>query len=116
MRSTASTWIWIILLFLLLTGAVSLGDIFSVIFSVIGFFILLGLIGSLILRHKIRKAQQEAAQQGEEFRGYSWNFGGYHNTTRPRNPDEGKVRLHTKPDTRKRVNEDVGEYVDFKEE
>ena len=63
MRSTASTWIWIILLFLLLTGAVSLGDIFSVIFSVIGFFILLGLVGSLILRHKGQHLQNNIRKE-----------------------------------------------------
>ncbi len=115
MRSETWTWIWIVVLILLLTGTISLGDIFSLIFGVIGFFILLALIGSLIFRHRVRRAQQEASQRGEEFRGYTWNFGGYQNTSRPRNPDEGRVRIKSTPNTKKRVSDDVGEYVDFKE-
>ena len=115
MRSETWTWIWIIVLFLLLTGVISLGDIFGLIFGIVGFLIMLALIGSLIFRYKIRKAQREAQERGEEFRGYTWNFGGYQNTSRPRNPEEGKVRVKTAPKTTKRVSNDVGEYVDFKE-
>ena len=115
MRSEIRLWIGIIVLFLLLTGAISLGDIFSFIFGIVGFLILLALIGSLIFRYKVRRAQREASERGEEFKGYTWNFGGYENTSRPHNPDEGKVRVKTTPNTRKRVSDDVGEYVDFKE-
>ena len=63
MRSETWTWIWIVVLILLLTGTISLGDIFSLIFGVIGFFILLALIGSLIFRHRVRRAQQEVLRQ-----------------------------------------------------
>ena len=115
MRSEIRLWIGIIVLFLLLTGAISLGDIFSFIFGIVGFLILMALIGSLIFRYKVRRAQREASERGEEFKGYTWNFGGYENTSRPHNPDEGKVRVKTTPKTRKRVSDDVGEYVDFKE-
>ena len=115
MRSETWTWIWIIVLILLLTGTISLGDIFGLIFGIIGFLILLALIGSLIFRHRVRRAQQEASSRGEEFRGYTWNFGGYQNTSRPRNPEEGKVRVKSAPKPKKRVNDNVGEYVDFKE-
>lgn len=116
MRSDFSTIVWIVVLVLLLTGAISLGDIFSLIFSVVGLFILLALIGSLVFRHRIRRAMHEADERGEEFKGYTWNFGGYQNTSRPRNPNEGRVSVKSVPKTQKRVNEDVGEYVDFKEE
>lgn len=115
MRSDFSTILWIIVLLLLLSGAISLGDIFSLIFGVIGFLILVALVGSLIFRHRIRQAMRDADARGEEFRGYTWNFGGYQNTSRPRNPNEGKVSVKSMPQTKKRVNEDVGEYVDFKE-
>ncbi len=115
MRSDFSTILWIIVHLLLLSGAISLGDIFSLIIGVIGFLILVALVGSLIFRHRIRQAMRDADARGEEFRGYTWNFGGYQNTSRPRNPNEGKVSVKSMPQTKKRVNEDVGEYVDFKE-
>ncbi len=115
MRSETRLWIWIILLFLLLTGAISLGDIFSIIFYFVGILIFVALVGALIFRYKVRRAQREASERGEEFKGYTWNFGGYQNTSRPQNPDEGRVRVKSAPKTKKRVSDDVGEYVDFKE-
>lgn len=116
MRGETRLWIWIIVLVLLLTGTISLGDIFSVIFHIVGFFILLFLIFALVFRYRVRRAQQQAEERGEEFKGYSWNFGGFQNTSRPKNPDEGRVRVKSTPQNKKRVNDDVGEYVDFKEE
>lgn len=115
MKRDIGLWIWIIVLFLLLTGTVTLGDIFSLIFGIIGFFILLSLIGTLIFRNRVRQAQRQAQERGEEFRGYTWNFGGYQNTSRPRDPNEGKVSVKSVPRTQKRVNDEVGEYVDFEE-
>lgn len=115
MRSDIRLWIWIILLVLVLTGAISLGDIFSFIFYFVGIIILIALVGVLLFRYRVRRAQREAAERGEEFRGYTWRFGGYENTSRPRNPEEGKIRVKTAPNTKKRVSDDVGEYVDFKE-
>lgn len=115
MRSETWTWVWIIVLFLLLTGAISLGDIFSFIFGIVGFLIMMALIFSLIFRHRVRRAQREASERGGEFKGYTWNFGGYQNTSRPRNPEEGRVRVKTSAQPKKRVSDDVGEYVDFKE-
>lgn len=116
MRSDFSIWMWIIVLFLLLTGTISLGDIFGLIFGIIGFFIMMALIGVLIFRYKVRKAQREASERGEEFRGYTWRFGGFQNTSRPSNPNEGRVRVDGGTTTKKRVSDDVGEYVDFKED
>ena len=116
MRSETRLWIWIIVLFLLLTGTISLGDIFSFVFHIIGFIILAFLIASLVLRYRVARAQRQAAERGEEFKGYQWHFGGSQNTSRPSNPDEGKVRVKSATKPKKRVNENVGEYVDFKEE
>ncbi len=115
MRSEIKLWGWILLLVLLLTGAISLGDIFSFFLYIIGLLILGALIVALIFRRRVRKAQREAYERGEEFRGYTWNFGGYENTSRPRNPEEGRVKVKTTVHTKKRVSDDVGEYVDFKE-
>lgn len=116
MRSETRLWIWIIVLFLLLTGTISLGDIFSVIFHIVGFFILVFLVIALIFRYRVSRAQRQAEEQGQEFKGYTWNFGGFQNTSRPKNPDEGRVRVKSAPQPKKRVNDNVGEYVDFKEE
>lgn len=115
MKTETRLWIWVILLVLLLTGAISLGDIFSFILYTIGFIILMGLIGVLIFRYRIRRAQRLAEERGEPFAGYTWHFGGFSNTTRPQNPNEGRVKIKTGPRPKKRVNDDVGEYVDFKE-
>lgn len=115
MRSEIKLWGWILLLVLLLTGAISLGDVFSFFLYIIGLLILVALVGALIFRRRVRKAQREASERGEEFRGYTWHFGGYENTSRPRNPEEGKVRVKTTVRAKKRVSDDVGEYVDFKE-
>ncbi|MBQ5931086.1 MAG: DUF4834 family protein [Tidjanibacter sp.] len=116
MRSETRLWIWIIVLFLLLTGTISLGDIFSLFFTGIGLIIMLFLIVALIFSYRVRRAQRQAEEQGQEFKGYTWNFGGYQNTSRPSNPDEGKVRVKSVPKSKKRVSDNVGEYVDFKEE
>lgn len=116
MRYETRFWIGMIVLFLLLSGAITLGDIFGVIFTIIGFFLLLAIVGMAIFRSRVRRAQREAASRGEEFKGYSWHFGGQRENTSPRhNPDEGKVTVERTVRPKKRVNEDVGEYVDFEE-
>jgi predicted lipid-binding transport protein (Tim44 family) len=127
MRSDLSLIFWIVLLGLMLTGTISFGSILSFIFGVIGFFILLALIGTLIFRHRLRKMQREAQEQSGPsgaYRTYTWHFGGGHNgnssshtsSRHHSNPNEGRVSVDSIPRTQKRVNEDVGEYVDFKEE
>lgn len=115
MRSELGTWIWIMVLLLLLTGTISLGDIFGLIFGFFGFIILILLILSLVFRSRVRRAQRQADERGEEFGGYTWHFGGYENTSRPRNPNEGKVSVKGTAKSRKRVKDNVGEYVDFEE-
>lgn len=124
MRSDFSLIFWIVLLVLLLSGTITLGGIFSFIFYIIGFFILLSLIGTLIFRYRMRKIQQQmneqGAQQGAQYRTYTWHFGGGHQSAEKTNSsqanrNEGRVRVETSVKPQKRVNDDVGEYVDFEE-
>lgn len=110
-------WILIFLLMLTLTGAITIGDIFSFIFGVIGFALLLALVGNLVLRYRIIKARRQAEERGEEFKGYTWHFGSHSHTYGTQNPDEGHVKVsRTEKPKKKKVNKDVGEYVDFEEE
>ncbi len=117
-------WLLIILLMLTLTGAITLGDIFRVIFGVLGFLLLVALVFNIVLRVRINKARREAEARGEEFRGYTWHFGSNgsngsngHTTHTHTNPDEGRVSVsRMATPKKKKVNKNVGEYVDFKED
>ncbi len=111
------------LLVLTLTGAITLGDIFGFIFGVIGIVTLVALIGLIVLRIKIAKARKAAEARGEQFTGYTWHFGSHtngstgHTANTHTNPDEGRVRVsRTMAPKKKKVNKNVGEYVDFEEE
>ena len=113
----------IIMLVLALTGFISLGDIFGFIFGVIGIVILIALVGLIVLRIRIAKARKAAEARGEQFTGYTWHFGSHgngstgHTSNTHTNPDEGRVRVsRTEAPKKKKVNKNVGEYVDFEEE
>ena len=113
-------WLLIMLLVLTLTGAITLGDIFSFVFGAIGFVALAVLIISIVWRIRIAKLRREAEARGEQFSGYTWHFGGGERGARRQSSntsDEGRVRVsRTEAPKQKRVRKDVGEYVDFKEE
>ena len=113
-------WLLILLLVLTLTGAITLGDIFRVIFGIIGALLLIGLVISIVWRIRIARLRREAEARGEQFTGYTWHFGGGERGTRTHSAntsDEGRVRVsRTEAPKKKRVSKDVGEYVDFKEE
>lgn len=69
--------------------------------------------GIIKLRRMSRKMEQEARQQG--FGGYQSNTHQEFRQRRPAN-DEGEVKIYATHDANeKRVNEQVGEYVDFEE-
>lgn len=90
--------------------AVFAPSVFGWIFVTIGIIILLLLalpiIGLFKLRRMSRNIEKQARQQG---------FSGQH-YYRTRRTSEGEVSVHaTDEATEKRVNENVGEYVDFEE-
>lgn len=102
---------------LLVMIAIFAPGLYGAIFIGIGIVVLLLLaipiFGIFKLRRMSRKLEDEARQQ----QGFGrQNFGGYSNQNRTRTPNEGEVKVYTTEEANeKRVNDDVGEYVDFEE-
>ena len=97
---------------LLVMIAVFAPGLFGAIFIGIGIVVLLLLaipiIGIFKLRRMSRKIEDEARQQQ--------GFGGFAGQNRTRSSNEGEVKVYTTEEaTEKRVNDKVGEYVDFEE-
>ena len=81
--------------------------------------ILLVVIGLLLFRWQIRKAQRQMEEQfggqGRTRRGFRPGFGSSY--TERAQGREGEVKVHRTSETpEKRVSKDVGDYVDFEEE
>lgn len=86
------------------------------------FYAILGLIALGILAFAIfawrvqrlqRKMQEQFRQQGERAGHQQYNYNSYRNANR----DEGDISIHaTTAMPEKKISDDVGEYVDFKEE
>ena len=103
---------------LLVMIAVFAPGLFGAIFIGIGIVVLLLLaipiIGIFKLRRMSRKIEDEARQQ-QDFGGQGFG-GGFSGQNRTRNSNEGEVKVYTTEEaTEKRVNDKVGEYVDFEE-
>lgn len=115
-KSNIFTWILLLLLLLILLGYVSLGDVLGVIFSILGGLVLLGLVGLLVIRYRIRRLQrrmeQEAGQGGAAYRTYTWGFG---QERRKENRRDGDVTVERTATPRKKVSREVGEYVDYED-
>ncbi|MBQ2036515.1 MAG: DUF4834 family protein [Alistipes sp.] len=97
---------------LLVMIAVFAPGLYGAIFIGIGIVVLLLLaipiIGIFKLRRMSRKIEDEARQQQ--------GFGGFSGQNRTRTNNEGEVKVYTTEEaTEKRVNDKVGEYVDFEE-
>ena len=98
---------------LLVMIAVFAPGLFGAIFIGIGIVVLLLLaipiIGIFKLRRMSRKIEDETRQQ----QGFG---GGFSGQNRSRTSNEGEVKVYTTEEaTEKRVNDKVGEYVDFEE-
>ncbi len=85
-----------------------------ILFLIIGFY-LAGLLGRILMRYWIIRKQKEFAQgDGNPFFGtYGWRRGGPSDNARPK--PEGKVTVKQMHATQKRVNGDVGDYVEYEE-
>lgn len=116
-RGSLLYYILIVVLILLLFGVINLGDIFSVIGYIIGGTLLLVLIGGLAIRYKFLKMQRQAEEQGQtnqNSRTYNWQFGGA--SQERKRSDEGEVKIKRTPiQNSKRVDDNIGDYVDFEE-
>ena len=104
---------------LLVMIAVVAPGLFGAIFIGIGIVVLLLLaipiIGIFKLRRMSRKIEDEARQQ-QGFGGQGFGGQGFGGQNRTRTNNEGEVKVYTTEEaTEKRVNDKVGEYVDFEE-
>ena len=85
----------------------------TVLFFIIVGFYLFGLLGRLFLNYWIRKKQREFAEGNGGFsRTYTWGTG-FGRSNRPK--PEGDVTVQQTADARKKVNRNVGDYVDYEE-
>lgn len=103
----------ITLLILVIFGVVSLGDVLSVVGYVILGVIVLVLIAAVVVSYRINRLRRRMDDEGETGSYNTWSFG-----TRQRHSQrkEGDVTIE-KPSQQgeKRVNDKVGDYVDFEE-
>lgn len=115
MRAGAGTYILIILLVLLLFGLVSIGDILSVAFYIIMGFLILIIIGFLILRYRINRIRRRMEESGEEYRSYRWGSAGGSRSRSQKKPEGEVIVERTASSYEKRVNSQVGEYVEYED-
>ena len=102
-----------IILAILVTAPSQLG---YMLYAILG-LIILGVAAFGILAWRMKRAQREVMeqfrQQGERAGHQRYNYNRY----RQRNNNEGDVSIHTTTAMpEKKISDDVGEYVDFKEE
>lgn len=83
-------------------------------------FYLLGFIGRLLFRMWIGKIQRDIQQQaggnprGGFYRQYTW--GGNNRQTRQEQQEpEGEIRVTDKGTQHKKINEKIGDYIDYEE-
>lgn len=104
----------ILCLFILLMALASpsmVAGVFKVILYIVMFFILMMLLGGLYLNYRIKRLRKEAAEQTmRNASGYYRNYG--HNTQQPR---EGEISVHQTEPQEKKINKNVGDYVDFED-
>ncbi len=79
-------------------------------FFLIAGFYLMSLLGRVFFSHWIRKKQREFTEgKGDFFRTYTWG-----RSERPKQT-EGDITVSATRQTEKKINKNVGEYVDFEE-
>ena len=108
----------ILCLFILLMALASpsmVAGVFKVILYIVMFFILMMLLGGLYLNYRIKRLRRQAEDQ---MRGGN---GTYSRSTyreygkQPKQPREGEVSVHQTEPKEKKINSNVGDYVDFED-
>ena len=80
-------------------------------FFLIAGFYLISLLGRVFFSHWIRKKQRQFSEgKGDFFRAYTWR-----QTDRSSKRSEGDITVSTTRQTEKKINKNVGDYVDFEE-
>ena len=104
----------ILCLFILLMALASpsmVAGVFKVILYIVMFFILLMLLGGLYLSYRLNRLRKDAEEQ--QMRNASGSYRNYgHKTQQPR---EGEVSVHQTEPQEKKINSNVGDYVDFED-
>ena len=99
-----------ILVYKILFGHVSIGDILSVAFYIVMGFIALVLIGILIFRYRMNRLRRQMEEQGETFRTYTWGGG------RNQKKKDGEITVQqTETSSKKVVSNEVGDYVEYED-
>ena len=106
--------ILIIVLLAVLAPSLLKGVAVFVLYIIMGFVILIVAI-ALLLRWKIRKLQKQAADSGSQG-GFAGQGGFYSQEPKEENNEEGEVKIYkTSTTPEKKVNNKVGDYVEFEE-
>lgn len=101
----------LVLLFIALASPQMVAGAFKAIIYAIMFFLILMLAIGLYLSYRINRLRKEAAEQTmRNASGYYRNYG--HKTQQPR---EGEVSVHQTEPQEKKINKNVGDYVDFED-
>lgn len=80
-------------------------------FFLIAGFYLISLLGRVFFSHWIRKKQRQFSEgKGDFFRAYTWG-----QADRSSKRSEGDITVSTTRQTEKKINKNVGDYVDFEE-
>ena len=103
------------ILLLALASPSMVAGVFKVILYVIMFFILIMLLGGLYLSYRINRLRRQAEEQMRGGNGtYSRStYREYGN--QPKQPREGEVSVHQTEPKEKKINKNVGDYVDFED-
>lgn len=102
--------IFLIALFVALASPQLLAGAFKAIIYAIMFFLILMLAIGLYMSYRINRLRQDAEQKMRNASGYYRNYG--HKTQQPR---EGEVSVHQTEPQEKKINKNVGDYVDFED-
>lgn len=100
----------LILLFIALASPQMVAGAFKAIMYVIMFFLILMLAIGLYMSYRINRLRQDAEQKMRNASGSYRNYG--HKTQQPR---EGEVSVHQTEPQEKKINKNVGDYVDFED-
>lgn len=103
--------IFLIALFVALASPQLLAGAFKAIIYAIMFFLILMLAIGLYMSYRINRLRKEAAEQ--TMRNASGSYRNYRQN--PQQPREGEVSVHQTEPQEKKINKNVGDYVDFED-
>ncbi len=105
----------LVILLLALASPALVAGVFKAILYIVMFFILMMLLGGLYMSYRINKLRRQTEEQmrggnGTYSRTTSRNYG-----SQTKQPREGEVSVHQTEPQEKKINSNVGDYVDFED-